>query len=83
MGRYIGGGLTHRLRKSDAWMIKENDQTVLKMDLGESKKEAMRKWIATTDLNNHGAFTVIEVDSISMANDCKRLVQSNDGNRRG
>lgn len=78
---HIGGGLTHRLRKSDAWMIKENDQTVLKMDLGESKKEAMRKWISTTDLNNHGAFTVIEVDTISMANVvanawCNRMMET-------
>ena len=49
------------------------------MDLGESKKEA--QWIATTDLNNHGAFTVIEVDSISMANVianawCNRMMET-------
>jgi len=78
---HIGGGLTHRLRKSDAWMIKENDQTVLKMNLEESKKETMQKWIATTDLNKHGAFTVIEVDSISMANViakawCNRMMET-------
>ena len=51
------------------------------MDLGESKKEAMRKWISTTDLNNHGAFTVIEVDTISMANVvanawCNRMMET-------
>ena len=62
-------------------MIKENDQTVLMKDLGESKKEAMKKWISTTDLNNHGAFTVIEVDTISMANViakswCNRMMET-------
>ena len=64
---HVGGGLTHRLRKGDAAMIKENDQIALREEDESLSKETMKRWIKTTDFNWHGSFTVIEVDSISLA----------------
>ena len=64
---HVGGGLTHRLRKGDAAMIKENDQIALREDDEARSKETMKRWIMSTDFNYHGSFTVIEVDSISLA----------------
>ena len=64
---HVGGGLTHRLRKGDAAMIKENDQIALREGDESKSKETMKRWIKSTNFNYHGSFTVIEVDTISLA----------------
>ena len=64
---HVGGGFTHRLRKGDAAMIKENDHIALREGDEERAKETMKRWIMSTDFSYHGSFTVIEVDSISLA----------------
>ena len=80
---HVGGGLTHRLRKGDAVMIKENDQIALREDDESRSKETMKRWIQTTDFNWHGSFTVIEVDSISLAltvakSWCNRMMETDE-----
>ena len=54
---HLGGGLTHRLNKDDATMIKENDLTVA----GESGMQAIVQLLSTMDIANCGAFLELEV----------------------
>jgi len=80
---HVGGGLTHRLRKGDAAMIKENDQIALREGDETRPKETMKRWIKTTGFNWHGSFTVIEVDSISLAltvakSWCNRMMETDE-----
>ena len=80
---HVGGGLTHRLRKGDAVMIKENDQIALREGEENRSKETMKRWIETPDFNWHGSFTVIEVDSISLAltvakSWCNRMMETDE-----
>ncbi len=80
---HVGGGLTHRLRKGDAAMIKENDQIALREGDESRSKETMKRWVKTTDFNWHGTFTVVEVDTISLAltvakSWCNRMMETNE-----
>ncbi len=54
---HLGGGLTHRLNKDDATMIKENDLAVA----GESGMQAIVQLLSTMDVANCGAFLELEV----------------------
>ncbi len=62
---HVGGGLTHRLSREDALMIKENDLSIIgpKDDLLGSISSA----IASIDLDANAKFTVIEVQDSSQA----------------
>ena len=64
-------------------MIKENDQIALREGEENRSKETMKRWIETTDFNWHGSFTVIEVDSISLAltvakSWCNRMMETDE-----
>ena len=48
---HLGGGLTHRLNKDDATMIKENDLAVT----GESGMQAIVQLLSTIDVNDYVA----------------------------
>ena len=63
---HVGGGLTHRLFRSDALMLKENDFASVRKT-GESQKDGMRKLISNIDLGKNSKFTVIEVQSLDEA----------------
>ena len=63
---HVGGGLTHRLFRSDALMLKENDFASVRKT-GESQKDGMRKLISNIDLSKNSKFTVIEVQSLDEA----------------
>ena len=54
---HLGGGLTHRLNKDDATMIKENDLAVA----GEGGMQAIVQLLSTIDVNDCGAFLELEV----------------------
>ena len=56
---HLGGGLTHRLNKDDAKMVKENDLAVT----GESGMQAIVQLLSTMDVNDCGAFLELEVTS--------------------
>jgi nicotinate-nucleotide pyrophosphorylase (carboxylating) len=63
---HIGGGLTHRLDRSDALMLKEND-IAAEMGEGESELAAMRRMVSSVDMKQHAGFTVVEVRSVEQA----------------
>ena len=63
---HVGGGLTHRLYRSDALMLKENDFASARK-IGESQTDAMRKRISNIDLEKDSKFTVIEVQDLDEA----------------
>ena len=60
---HIGGGLTHRLNRGDALMIKENDLFSLQNSL-DSEEESLSKVISSIDMEKYGGFVVIEVTDI-------------------
>ena len=62
---HVGGGLTHRLSRSDALMIKENDLVVSSPD-GEPEN-SIPAAISSIDLEANAKFTVIEVQDSSQA----------------
>ena len=61
---HIGGGLTHRLNRGDALMIKENDLFSMR-NSGESEEQSFSRIISSIDLEKIGNFVVIEVTDIS------------------
>tara|TARA_X000000368_G_scaffold375927_1_gene328643 strand:- start:819 stop:1754 length:936 start_codon:yes stop_codon:yes gene_type:complete len=63
---HVGGGLTHRLYRSDALMLKENDFASIRKS-GESQTDAMRKLISNIDMEKNSKFTVIEVQNLDEA----------------
>ena len=63
---HIGGGLTHRLDRSDALMLKENDLAA-EMGEGESELAAMRRMVSSVDMEQHAGFTVVEARSVEQA----------------
>ena len=63
---HVGGGLTHRLNRSDALMLKENDFASIRR-IGESQNIAMEELISNINLEKHSKFTIIEVQDIDEA----------------
>ena len=62
---HVGGGLTHRLSRTDALMIKENDLSVIvSRDAPES---AISYAISSIDFEKSASFAVIEVQDSSQA----------------
>jgi nicotinate-nucleotide pyrophosphorylase (carboxylating) len=57
---HMGGGLTHRLSKKDARMIKENDLAVMYPDI-EGNGARISRYITEVDVSDCGAFLEIEV----------------------
>ena len=57
---HLGGGLTHRLTKQDAKMIKENDLAVMYPDL-ESNGARISKFLSDVNPEECGAFLEVEV----------------------
>ena len=62
---HIGGGLTHRLSRSDALMIKENDLGVSSPESGP--ENSIPTAISSINLEANAKFTVIEVQDASQA----------------
>jgi len=60
---HIGGGLTHRLDRSDALMLKENDLAAM-IEEGEDMIVAIQRAISSIDMDTHAEFTVIEVQEV-------------------
>ena len=56
---HIGGGLTHRLSRTDALMIKENDLSVIGSNDGP--ESAISSAISSIDFEKNAEFAVIEV----------------------
>lgn len=57
---HLGGGLTHRLSKQDAKMIKENDLAVMYPDIGTNVAR-ITKFLNEVELDQCGAFLEVEV----------------------
>ena len=57
---HLGGGLTHRLSKQDAKMIKENDLAVMYPEL-DSNGARISKYLSDVDPSECGAFLEVEV----------------------
>lgn len=56
---HMGGGLTHRLSKDDAVMIKENDLASMHEEL-DTHAERLVTYLQNVDSNNVGAFLEVE-----------------------
>ncbi len=63
---HVGGGLTHRLSRGDALMIKENDLVAMKRG-GESDADALTRVVTSMDMDEHARFTVFEVREAEQA----------------
>ncbi len=61
-----GGGLTHRLDRSDALMLKENDFAAM-AEGDEDDIGAIQRLVSSIDMAEHAAFTVIEVQSVEQS----------------
>lgn len=57
---HMGGGLTHRLDRSDALMVKENDLPALAPEASD-ELSAISQVVMEIDMKTHASFTVIEV----------------------
>jgi len=62
----LGGGMTHRLTRKDALMIKENDLSTMKME-NEKGPHTISRIINKLDIKSLGAFGVLEVKTIDEA----------------
>ena len=62
---HVGGGLTHRLSRRDALMIKENDMVASNPDV--DPLESIPSAISSIDLEADALFTVIEVQDSAQA----------------
>ena len=62
---HVGGGLTHRLSRTDALMIKENDLSVI--GSGDDVKSAISSAISSIDFEKSAGFVVIEVQDAAQA----------------
>ena len=57
---HIGGGLTHRLSRADALMIKENDLAALAPEI-DNETDSVAAAVSKIDMDADAEFTVIEV----------------------
>ena len=57
---HIGGGLSHRLSREDALMLKENDLASMYSEL-DSHATRIARFLGEIDTNSYGAFLEIEV----------------------
>ena len=57
---HLGGGLTHRLSKQDARMVKENDLAVMYPEL-DSNGARISKYLSEVNPSEYGAFLEVEV----------------------
>jgi nicotinate-nucleotide pyrophosphorylase (carboxylating) len=64
---HVGGGLTHRLNRSDSLIIKENDIAALRGADEKKNKDVVKRLIGNIDLEQYGKFIVIEVNSLGEA----------------
>ena len=55
----MGGGLSHRLNKNEAVMIKENDLASMYQELGDNSSR-IAHFLQEVDINTCGAFLEIE-----------------------
>jgi nicotinate-nucleotide pyrophosphorylase (carboxylating) len=63
---HLGGGLTHRLTRSDSRMIKENDLSGMIRE-GEKRPKAVARVVRELELDSVGGFIVLEVGTIDEA----------------
>ena len=57
---HMGGGLTHRLSKDDATMVKENDLATMHTDV-EGHDQRLAAYLQSVDMEGTGAFLEVEV----------------------
>jgi len=62
----IGGGLTHRLDRKDALMIKENDLASAK-EQSEKETDTLKRIILDINLRENSEFIVIEIQNLDQA----------------
>tara|TARA_B100001142_G_scaffold61612_1_gene60743 strand:+ start:242 stop:1150 length:909 start_codon:yes stop_codon:yes gene_type:complete len=62
----IGGGLTHRLDRKDALMIKENDLASAK-EQSEKETDTLKRIILDINLQENSEFIVIEIQNLDQA----------------
>ncbi len=63
---HVGGGLTHRLSRADALMIKDSE-VLAESNAGESEMDALGRLVSSIDMDKEAGFTVVEVRSVEQA----------------
>ena len=79
---HVGGGLTHRLSREDALMIKDSE--VLSLRVGsETEDEALARLVSEIDMDADSHFTVVEVRSVNQALTVAGIWERNQVEREG
>ena len=79
---HVGGGLTHRLSREDALMIKDSE--VLSSRVGnETEDEALARLVSEIDMDADSHFTVVEVRSVNQALTVAGIWERNQVEREG
>ncbi len=81
---HIGGGLTHRLDREDALMLKEND-VASEQKNGEDEIDTLKRIMMNIDLEKNTEFTIIEIrddEQAVVAAETWARLQSNYGNEK-
>ena len=63
---HVGGGLTHRLSRADALMIKDSE-VLAGSGPGEGELEALGRFVSGIDMESDSEFTVVEVRTVDQA----------------
>tara|TARA_Y100001970_G_scaffold59553_2_gene75817 strand:+ start:34094 stop:35068 length:975 start_codon:yes stop_codon:yes gene_type:complete len=79
---HVGGGLTHRLDRSDAIMIKENDLPAMSPEIGD-ECDAIADVVRKIDLEVNANFCVVEVRNYQQAKTAVRIWSENQIERGG
>ena len=79
---HVGGGLTHRLSREDALMIKDSE--VLSSRVGsKTEDEALARLVSEIDMDADSHFTVVEVRSVNQALTVAGIWERNQVEREG
>ena len=79
---HVGGGLTHRLSREDALMIKDSE--VLSSRVGsKTEDEALARLVSEIDMDADSHFTVVEVRSVDQALTVAGIWERNQVEREG
>ena len=72
---HIGGGLTHRLSRADALMIKDSE-VLAESGIGEGELGALRRLVSGIDMEKDSEFAVVEVRTVEQAVSTASIWQS-------
>ena len=79
---HVGGGLTHRLSREDALMIKDSEVLSSRV-ASETEDEALARLVSEIDMDTDSHFTVVEARTVNQALTVARAWKRNQEEREG